>query len=263
MEETVRLNTGAEMPAIGFGTWHLAAGDEAYGATTEALKVGYRFVDTAALYGNEASVGRAIRESEVPREEIWLTTKVWNIDQGYERTIAAYEYSLARLGLDKVDLYLIHWPATEARRESWRAMEEMYREEKVRNIGVSNFSIDDLEDLRGQAHMVPAVNQIEFHPLNYHEQLPLINYCKDHGVIVEAYSPLSRGGVGEQRLFEKIGRKYDKSAAQVVLRWCIQHSTVPIPKSAQVAHIRENFAVFDFELDTDDMRDIDALTKVG
>lgn len=256
----VRLNTGLLFPRIGFGTWHLENGTEATRATKEALEAGYRLIDTAAIYLNEESVGRAIRASDVPREDVFVTTKVWKTDLGLARTKAAYENSLARLGLEYIDLYLIHWPASEEWKDSWREMEELYREERVRNIGVSNFTIDHLRELKSFAHLVPAMNQIELHPFNYRRQKSIIEYCQQEGMVVEAYSPLAQMTWGENEVLQKLAKHHDKTPAQIMLRWSIQHGAVPIPKASSREHIVQNIQVFDFELSQAEMT---ALNKVS
>jgi methylglyoxal/glyoxal reductase len=262
VEDThLRLNTGVLVPKIGFGTWKLEGGDEARGATKVALELGYRLIDTAAIYINEESIGEAIRSSDVPREDIFVTTKLWSSDLGYERAFSAYENSLSRLGLNYIDLYLIHWPAHKGRLDAWRAMEEMYREEKVKNIGVSNFTMRHLEELRRAAHLVPAVNQIELHPRIYKEQRDLLEYCHARGIVVEAYSPLGQGGLLNEPPLRRIGAVHDKTSAQVLLRWCVQHDTVPIPKTSRRERMKENFDIFDFELSREEMVAIDHMGK--
>lgn len=254
-----RLNTGLMIPRIGFGTWKLAEGGEAYDAVSAALAQGYRLIDTAAIYGNEESVGRAVRESGIPRDEIFITTKVWKSDMGHARTKAAYENSLKRLGLDYVDLYLIHWPSSEEWKEAWQAMEELYREERVKNIGVSNFTVDDLEQLHDIAHLVPAVNQIELHPFNYKHQKATLEYCREKGIIVEAYSPLTQSVWMDHAVINKLAELHDKTPAQILLRWSIQHDAVPIPKSSKPRHMQSNLDIFDFVLSEAEMVELNKL----
>lgn len=249
----VRLNTGLMLPRIGFGTWRLAGDELALQATKTAIEVGYRLIDTAAIYGNEERIGEVVRTSGVPREELIVTTKLWKTDLGLARTKAAYENSLLRLGLDYIDLYLIHWPASEAWKESWQEMEALYREERVRNIGVSNFAVEDLQQLKTFAHLVPAVNQIELHPFNYRRQKPILDYCQEEGIVVEAYSPLAQMAWSDNRLLQKFAAFYSKTPAQIMLRWSLQHGAVPIPKATSREHITSNFQVFDFQLSEAEM----------
>ena len=268
MQPTITLNNGVTMPQIGLGVWQAKDGQEVETAVSSALASGYRLIDTAAVYGNESGVGRAIANSGIPREDIFITTKVWNADQGYDETLAAFDKSLERLGLEYIDLYLIHWPvpAKDKYIDTWRALEKLYSDGKVRAIGVSNFTIEYLERLLNETTVIPAVNQVELHPRL--SQVALRSYCTEHAIAVESYSPL--GGTGgdllNEPLFSEIGQKYDKSAAQVVLRWHIQNSLVVIPKSVTPERIAQNIDIFDFELSSDDMARITALntdTRVG
>jgi len=223
-----------------------------------ALKVGYRSVDTAAIYKNEEGVGRAIRASGVPREQVFVTTKVWNRDQGYDSTIRAFEESLSRLGMDYVDLYLIHWPVKEKYKETYRAMEELYEQGRVRAIGVCNFQIHHLEDLMGSCRIKPMVNQVELHPLL--TQKPLLEFCRKEGIQVESWRPLMDGKL-DLPLLQELAAKYGKTPAQIVIRWHLQHGLVTIPKSVRESRIRENADVFDFELEPEDMNRIDDLNE--
>lgn len=259
MSRKVKLNNSVSMPGIGFGTWQLAQGDEAESAVACALRVGYRLIDTAKIYGNEESVGRAIAGSGVPREEIFVTTKLWNSDQGFDSALKAFDESLARLGLDYIDLYLIHWPATDKRLDSWRALSEIYKQGRAKAIGVSNFTVRHLEELLDSSDVVPALNQIEFHPFIYKEQAELLDFCREHGILVEAYSPLAHAHGIDNRLFLDLAEKYHRSPAQIMLRWAIEKGTVPIPKSGHPGRIEENFEVFDFELDPGDVELIDKI----
>jgi diketogulonate reductase-like aldo/keto reductase len=238
-------------------------GAECVEAVTEALKTGYRLIDTAKIYGNEAEVGEAIRRSSVPREEIILTTKLWPSDFGYDDALRAFDESLGRLGLDYIDLYLIHWPREDkrARHESWRAMAKLKKQKLARNIGVSNFQVSHLKYLLAESDVLPAVNQIEFHPYIYHEQKPILDFCHQHKIAIEAYSPLSRGHGMDSITVMDIAERSGRTAAQVLLRWAIQHGTVPIPKSAHAQRIEENFAVSDFKLSADDMKLLDGLSN--
>jgi len=250
------------MPAFGFGTWQLAEGNEALDAVTEAIRLGYRLIDTARIYGNERSVGEAIKKSAVPREEIFVTTKLWPNDFGYDNALRAFDESLERLGLEYIDLYLIHWPRDdkERRRESWRALGEIYKQRRAKSIGVSNYSIEHLEEVLGSDEP-PVVNQIEFNPYIYDKQAPLLDFCRRQKIVVEAYSPLARGRRLDNQIISQIAQKIGKTNAQVLLRWAIQHGTVPIPKSAHSSRIKENLAIFDFELSSGDMKAINSLGR--
>jgi diketogulonate reductase-like aldo/keto reductase len=256
----VSLNMGALMPQLGLGVWQAKDGRQVQEAIEVALAAGYRLIDTAAIYGNERGVGAAIKASGVPREEVFLTTKLWNADQGYRQAHEAFEGSLERLGTDYVDLYLIHWPMPRAGKyvETWRALEEIYADKRARSIGVSNFKPAHLEQLLASAKVVPAVNQIELHPkLQQHETRKI---CEQHGIQVESYSPIMRGGeVLDDERIVRIADAHRKSAAQVVLRWHMQHGLVAIPKSVTPARIQENIDIFDFALDEKEMREIDAM----
>jgi diketogulonate reductase-like aldo/keto reductase len=257
----IKLNSGAEMPAIGFGTWQIDDQDEASEAVKTAIEVGYRLIDTARIYGNEQGVGVGIKESGVPREEIFITTKLWNDDQGYESALKAYDASLKRLDLEYLDLYLIHWPATDKRAESWKALQEIHSKGLAKAIGVSNYTVQHLKELLENSDVIPAVNQIEFHPFIYKEQKEVLEFCKQKGIIVEAYSPLARAQDMENTTLHAVAEHHGKTIAQVMLRWAIQHGTVPIPKSTNPGRIKENFQVFDFELSDEEMKTINALSS--
>lgn len=265
-----QLNNGVIIPQMGLGVWQAKDGDEVETAVTAAIDTGYRLIDTAAAYGNEAGVGRAIAKSNVPREELFITTKLWNHDQGYESTLKAFDNSMKLLGLDYIDMYLIHWPmpAKHLYLESWKAMEELYSQGKIKVLGVCNFQPPHLDDLLAHATVKPAVNQIELHP--YFQQLELQKYGHDHGIVTESWSPIGgKGGAGgntsldtallAQPILNEIGQKYSKTAAQVVIRWHIQKDLIVIPKSIQPERIKENINVFDFELTEQDMNAIDTL----
>ncbi len=256
-----KLNTGTTIPAIGFGTWQLAEGVEAREAVKNAIHSGYRLIDTAAIYGNEISVGDSVCNSGVSRGALFVTTKLGRGDLGYKTARLAFETSLHKLGVGYIDLYLIHWPGTDprARKDSWRALGEIYKTGKAKAIGVSNYEISHLKEAASYSDIMPAVNQIEFHPYNYQQQKELLEYCNEHGIVVEAYSPLARGEILEEPVVKKISTSHRKSEAQVVLRWALQHNTVPIPKSGNPDRIKQNIDVFDFELNEREMELIDSI----
>lgn len=255
---TVTLNNGVTMPQLGFGVFQVPD-EETTAAVATALKAGYRSIDTAVIYGNERGVGRALADSGIARDELFVTTKLWNADQGYDATLAAFERSLGQLGLDHVDLYLIHWPTPARDRylDTWRALEKLYADGRTRAIGVSNFRPAHLERLLGAASVVPAVNQIELHPgLQQRESR---DFHARHGIATEAWSPLAQGAVLKDDAVTAIAARHGRSPAQVVLRWHLQIGNVVIPKSVTDARIHENLDVFDFELDA---REIDALNAL-
>ncbi|MBB5179351.1 diketogulonate reductase-like aldo/keto reductase [Planomicrobium koreense] len=259
--EFVTLNNGLKMPQLGYGVWQVPD-NEAADAVTEAIKVGYRSIDTAMIYKNEAGVGQALKESSVPREELFITTKVWNSDQGYDSTLRAFEDSLERLGLDYVDLYLIHWPTPDFGQyvDTYKALEKLYKDGKVKAIGVCNFEIEHLERLLEECDVPPVLNQVECHP--YLAQTELKEFCAQHDIFVEAWSPLDQGGeVLQDPTVIAIAEAHSKTPAQVVLRWHLQNGTIAIPKSVTPSRIAENFDLFDFELSADDMDKIHALNK--
>jgi diketogulonate reductase-like aldo/keto reductase len=259
IHERVKLNNGVEMPWLGLGVFRASEDGEVQQAIKWAAEAGYRSIDTAKVYDNEAGVGQAVRATGVPRDEFFITTKVWNDDQGYDSTLRAFDASVERLGMDYVDLYLVHWPVAGKYKDTWRAMERIENEGRARSIGVSNFMQDHLEDLLGSAQSVPAMNQIEYHP---HLALPeLIDYCLERDIRPEAWSPIMRGEVFDIPELKEIGAAHGKNAAQVVLRWDIQHGVVTIPKSSKKAHIESNADIFDFELSQDEMNAIDALNR--
>ncbi|CAH1200434.1 Glyoxal reductase [Paenibacillus allorhizoplanae] len=252
----VTLNNGVHMPWLGLGVYKSKEGQEVIGAVQTALQLGYRSIDTAAVYRNEEGVGQGLRQSGVPRDEIFVTTKVWNADQGYESTLQAFEASRKRLGLETIDLYLVHWAVSATYRETWKALVHLYNEGHVRAIGVSNFQISHLEHVIEDTGVVPAVNQVEYHPEL--SQKELLTYTREHGIQLEAWSPLMQGRLNQPELAQ-LAAKYGKSAAQIVLRWDIQHGVVTIPKSVTEHRIRENADIFDFELSAEDMALVDAL----
>ncbi|MBS5800694.1 MAG: aldo/keto reductase [Clostridiales bacterium] len=269
LQDTYTLANDVQIPCIGFGTWQTPNGETAINSVKAALKAGYRHIDTAACYGNEASVGQAIKESGVPREEIFVTSKVWNTERGYEKTLAAFETTMAKLDLDYVDLYLIHWPAAanqfenwkEINAQTWRALEELYIEGKVKAIGVSNFLPHHLEALLEGVKVVPMVNQIEYHP--GFMQAESVAFCKAHNILVEAWSPLGTGNVLNNETLIMMAQKYSKTVAQICIRWVLQHGLLPLPKSITESRIIENTEVFDFEIKDEDMAIIDAIPFCG
>jgi methylglyoxal/glyoxal reductase len=228
-------------------------------AVRYALKIGYRHIDTAWLYGNEADVGRAVRESGIRREEIFITTKVWDSDQGYDSTLTACERSLRRLGLSYIDLYLIHWPVQAKSKDTWKAMIQLLKDGKARAIGVSNYEIFDIQEILQNFDTVPSVNQVEFHPFLYQEKL--LQFCKNNDIQLEAYSPLTRAEKLNHATVLTIAQKYDKTAAQILIRWGLQHDLVVIPKSIHEKRIKENSEVFDFQLEEQDMKLLNSLNE--
>lgn len=256
MNEYVELRNGVKMPMLGFGTFLVKNGQTTVDAVKTALKIGYRHIDCASRYENEDSVGIAIKESGIPREEIFITSKVWNTNQGYESTLKAFEETTSKLGVDYLDLYLIHWPKA-LNKETWKALEKLYKEGKVRAIGVSNFKEHHIEELKEVAEIMPMVNQVEFHPQL--AQPKLLNFCKEHGIQLEAWGPLMQGKIFEFDLMKELAEKYNKSISQIVLRWDIQMGVVTIPKSITPHRIKENSKIFDLEISDEDMAKIATL----
>ena len=257
--ETAILTNGVSMPWLGLGVLRMAEGQTVENAVHWALKTGYRHIDTAAIYGNEIGVGRAIQQSNVSREEIFVTTKVWNRDQGYDQTLAAFEVSLNRLNMDYVDLYLIHWPVKDKFKETWRALETIYDSGRARAIGVSNFLVHHLESLLESARIVPMVDQVEFHP--YLQQPDLQAFCREHQIQLEAWRPIMMGKANQLPELVELGQKYGKTPVHITLRWMIQRGVVAIPKSEQKERIQSNADIFDFELGAEDLALIDGLDR--
>ncbi|TMM00621.1 MAG: aldo/keto reductase [Actinobacteria bacterium] len=254
------MNDGHEIPQLGFGVFQVPR-EETVGAVLHALKTGYRSIDTAAMYGNESEVAEAIARSELDRPEVFVTTKLWNSDQGRDRALRSFEGSLSRLGFDYVDLYLIHWPAPSLGLyvETWEAFTELQRDGRVRSIGVSNFTIEHLERIIDDSGVVPAANQIELHPQL--QQVELRRFHSEHGIVTEAWSPLARGQMLRERVFEEIARRRERTPAQVILRWNVQLGNVVIPRSVNPSRIEENFNLFDFSLSDEEMETINGLDQ--
>ena len=253
---SVRLSSGVEMPTLGLGTWHIADDGGAERTVRTALAMGYRLIDTATLYGNEEGVGRAIRESGIPREEIFLTTKL--LPTGFFESREAFGKSLTRLGLDYVDLYLVHWPIPMMPKNVWQAMEKIYEDKLAHSIGISNYGIGDIEKLLSYAKIPPAVNQIKFSPFDYAEEI--LKCCRSHGIVVEAYSPLTRGTHLDDEVVRGVAASHGKTPAQVMIRWCLEHDTVAIPKTTHPERMEENMSVFDWSLTSEEMQVLDALS---
>lgn len=259
------LNNGAKMPTIGFGTWQTPDSDVAKNSVIDAINAGYRLIDTAAAYGNEESVGKGIKESGINRYDLFVTTKLWNDKHGYQETIQAIDESLEKLGLDYLDLYLIHWPNPKAVRdhwaelnaESWRAMEDQYKAGKLRAIGVSNFRREHMDELLKTASVRPAVNQIYLNPSDMQEEV--VSYNNELDILSEAYSPLGTGGLIGNKTVGEVAEHYGKTPAQVLLRWSLQHQFAPLPKSVHTDRIKENVDIFDFVIDEEDMKNLDGL----
>jgi diketogulonate reductase-like aldo/keto reductase len=256
-DKTITLHNGVEFPLLGFGVWQLQDGKECEDATLEALKAGYRHIDTARIYGNEESVGRAIAKSGIPREEIFVTTKLWTTD--FLNPEAAFEKSRERLGLDYIDLYLVHWPIPLAGEALWKSFEKLYAKKLVRAIGVSNYIISQLEATIRASRIPPTVNQVEFHLFSHDDEL--LEFAKKNDVVVEAYSPLNRGKGFNNPTLVSVSEKYEKTPAQIMLRWALQKGTVVIPKSKSKERIQENMEIFDFEIDQEDMDALDSIAQ--
>ncbi|MBY0146250.1 aldo/keto reductase [Neobacillus niacini] len=263
LQSTTSLYNGVKMPRFGLGVFKVEEGPELVHAVKFAIKHGYRSIDTAAIYGNEEGVGQAIQEAMteygIKRDELFITSKVWNSDLGYESTIAAYETSLGKLGLDYLDLYLIHWPVEGKYKDAWRALETLYKEGKVKAIGVSNFQVHHLEDVMKDAEIKPMVNQVEYHPRLTQQEVK--TFCDNNGIQFEAWSPLMQGQLFDNTVLQELANKYNKTVAQVILRWDLQNGVITIPKSTKEQRIIENSNLFDFELTKDDMIQINNLNQ--
>ena len=259
IQGTFTLHNGVKMPYLGLGTYQADTNQEVINAVTNALEIGYRHIDTASMYKNEEGIGQGIKESSVARSSIFLVTKIWNTDQGYDTTLKVFEESLRRLQLDYVDLLLIHWPVAGKYKDTWRALEYLYEQKKVKAIGVSNFLQHHLEDLLEDAKIVPMVNQMEFHP--YVVQQDLIDFCNKNAIQYEAWSPFMLGKVFTLDICKELSEKYNKSVAQIILRWNLQKGVVTIPKSVHKDRIESNADIFDFELSKDDVAYLDSLDR--
>ncbi|MCF8359313.1 MAG: aldo/keto reductase [Prolixibacteraceae bacterium] len=256
---TFTLNNGVEMPYFGLGTWQSNEGSEVKNAVKAAFDMGYKLIDTAAFYGNETSIGEAIKEYGIARDDFFLTTKLWTDAMGFDQALKAYDQSLKRLGLDYADLYLIHWPVTGKFKEAWKALEKIYKEGRVKAIGISNFLPVHLNQLLPDAEIVPAVNQMEFHP--YLIQQDLLDLCAKNNILYQAWSPIMQGRVLDINLLKEIGARHNKSAVQVVLRWDLQRGVATIPKSVKRERIASNADIFDFELTPEEMAAINKLDR--
>lgn len=252
------LANGVKMPSIGFGTYKLIDKVETVNCIKEAIKIGYRQIDTAYFYKNEDTVGRGIKESGIQREEIFLVSKLWNDEHGYENVMKAFNRSLKNLGVDYLDLYLIHWP-NKLNSDTWRAFEELYMQGKVKAIGVCNFKQGHLEELKKTAKIMPMVNQIEIHPGR--SQKDMVKYCKENNIQLVAWGPIMRGKIVEIPLLNELAKKYNKNEAQITLKWHIQNGIIPIPKSSNIERIKANFNIFDFQISNEDIEKIDLLNR--
>ncbi|MCM3609946.1 aldo/keto reductase [Planococcus sp. MERTA32b] len=257
LQDTVELNNGVKMPVMGLGVFKVEDGTTVVESVKAAIKNGYRSIDTASIYGNEIGVGQGIKESGVPREELFITSKVWNSDHGFESTLAAYETTLEKMGLEYLDLYLIHWPGQDKYVETWKALEKLYKDGKVRAIGVSNFHIHHLENILEAGEFKPVINQVEYHP--HLSQVELREFCEKENIQLEAWSPLKKGELLKDAEIQRLAEKHKKTPAQIILRWDIQNNVITIPKSIKEHRIIENADIFDFSLDAEDIEAINAL----
>lgn len=268
LQDGYLLRNGVKIPCIGFGTWK-SPDDVVCESVKKAIEAGYRHIDGAAAYANEAGVGRGIRESGIPREELFITSKLPNADHGYGPAKESFERTLNQMGLEYLDLYLIHWPVVIEHKDgfeqdildTWRAFEELYEAGKIKAIGVSNFMIEHLEILKNHAKIMPMVNQVQLHP--QHPQEEMVTYCKENGIVPEAWSPLIQGQAFKRELLIEMAQKYDRTVAQICIRWIMQKGVVPLPKASSMERIKSNADVFDFEISKDDMEEIATLRSYG
>ena len=258
---TVTLNNGVNIPVIGLGVFQSPGGAVTKHAILDSLEAGYRHIDTARIYGSEVDVGKAVAECGLPREDIFVTTKLWNADQGYESTLDAFEISLGKMDLEYIDLYLMHWPVEGRRLESWTAMEELFAKGRCRSIGVSNFMVHHLEGLLQKTHVVPAINQIEMSPYNYLHRKETLDLCHSTGIVIEAYSPLTKGKKLKDPRLVEIAAKYGKTTAQLLIRWALEKHYVVLPKSVNKDRIIENADVFDFTISEEDLAIMDGFNE--
>lgn len=256
---TIKLSNQVSIPLLGLGVYQSPPGSPTRQAVLKAIESGYRQIDTASLYGNEADVGAAINSCGLPREELFVTTKLWNADHGHKQALQAFETSLKRLGLDYIDLYLIHWPVHGLRQASWQALEQLYQSGRVRAIGVSNYTIRHLKELLATCQIAPMVNQVEFHPFLFQQEL--LAFCHTQQIQLQAYSPLTRGQRLQDPRILELAQRHSKSPAQILIRWCLQHQVVCLPKSIQSERIAANAAVFDFELSNEEMAQLNACNE--
>lgn len=259
LQDKIQLHNGVKMPYLGLGVYKVENGHQTEETVQTALELGYRSIDTAAFYENEESVGKAVRSSGIKRNELFITTKVWNSDQGYDETLRAFEKSMNNLQLDYLDLFLIHWPVKGKYLETWQALEKLYKDGRVRAIGASNFKIHHLEDIIKNSELKPVVNQVELHPRLSQEELRL--FCKQNEIAVEAWSPIARGRLLNDPILTSLGKKHGKSPAQIILRWHLQNEVIIIPKSVTPARLKENADLFDFELTSEEMKQINSLNR--
>jgi diketogulonate reductase-like aldo/keto reductase len=259
IDSTIAMNNGMNVPRLGLGMYRSPKGRKSFSTVLYALQFGYRHVDTAALYNNEREVGEAVKESGIPRDQIFVTTKLWNDDQGYDKALRGFDKSMKKLNLETIDLYLIHWPVTGKRKDSWKALQKIYEEGRCRSIGVSNYLIRHLDELLSETEVVPAVNQVEFSPFLYQKEL--LEYCRSKAILLEAYSPITKGKRLNDADLMKIANKYSKTPAQILIRWALQHDLVVLVKSNKVERIEENASVFDFEISPEDMRFLNSLDE--
>lgn len=249
------------MPVLGLGVYQMPDNEATQKAISFALESGYRHIDTAMIYNNERSVGRAVKASNIPRDQIFITSKVWNSDQGYDQTLRAFNATLHRLDLPYIDLYLIHWPVQGKRKETWKALETIYEEGKSRSIGISNYMKHHVDELLQYCKIIPAVNQLELHPYIFGSRIDTLNICRENNILPVAYSPLTKGVKLKDPFLMKMAEKYNKTTAQLLIRWSIQHNFAVIPKSAVPSRIAQNQQVFDFEINAEDMSKLDSLNQ--